>query len=428
MYLRIAVQYLYALKMKHLDTSWDFRSANTKRTTHCFHSYPAMMIPQVAERLLTKYAKKSRILFDPYCGTGTSLVEANIKDIHAIGTDLNPLARLIAQTKTTRLDLQLLDIYLRDFSDFTSSQFRFDAEKRKYAVLLPQFKNIDFWFHRSTQTKLALIKSFIGEITDEGIKNFFLTAFSETVRESSLTKKGEFKLVRMPPEKREKFNPDSFDIIFSKLSRNRRGLLDFAAVKSNGATAEIKHFNTVSPIPDNCLVNESIDVVLTSPPYGDSRTTVAYGQYSRLSNQWMGVESQVDDKLMGGKKQVDIEIKGSKILSETIEKIADRDENRAREVLSFFADYQKSINHISTKLKKKKYACYVIGNRTVKGIQIPMDEITADFFKANGFNHAETTVRNIPNKRMPDRNSPTNVRGEKSATMKREYIVVMQKQ
>ena len=39
-----------------------------------------MMIPQVARRLIDKYGKKSKLLFDPYCGTGTSLVEANLKN------------------------------------------------------------------------------------------------------------------------------------------------------------------------------------------------------------------------------------------------------------------------------------------------------------------------------------------------------------
>ena len=96
-------------------------------------------------------------------------------------------------------------------------------------------------------------------------------------------------------------------------------------------------------------------------------------------------------------------------------------------MLSFFVDYKKSINNVSKKLKSKKYACYVVGNRSVKGTQIPMDEITKDFYEANGFHHTETIIRNIPNKRMPSKNSPTNQKGKKSSTMKHEYIVVMQK-
>ena len=106
---------------KYIDYSWDFVGANTKQFTHCYHNYPAMMIPQIAERILLKYGTSSTILFDPYCGTGTSLVEANLMGINAIGTDLNPLARLIAKTKTTKINVQLLDLYLNDFSDYIFS-------------------------------------------------------------------------------------------------------------------------------------------------------------------------------------------------------------------------------------------------------------------------------------------------------------------
>ena len=96
-------------KSKIIDDSWDFRKANTKEMTHCFHSYPAMMIPQVARRIIENYGKDKDVLFDPYCGTGTSLVEANIQNINAIGTDVNPLARLISKAKTTKISFELLN-------------------------------------------------------------------------------------------------------------------------------------------------------------------------------------------------------------------------------------------------------------------------------------------------------------------------------
>ena len=163
-------------RMHYKDFSWDFKKADTKQTTHCFHTYPAMMIPQIAEKLLTKYGQKSHTLFDPYCGTGTSLVEANIKGINAIGTDLNPLARLIAKAKTTELNIQMLDLYLKDFNDF-AFQYRFGTTINNISVVQPQFNNVDFWFNKTAQKKLSIIKSFIDNIQQENIKQFFLTAF-----------------------------------------------------------------------------------------------------------------------------------------------------------------------------------------------------------------------------------------------------------
>ncbi len=68
------------------------------------------------------------------------------------------------------------------------------------------------------------------------------------------------------------------------------------------------------------------------------------------------------------------------------------------------------------------------GTIEVKGITLPTDEITKDFFEAQGFSHVEIIIRNIPNKRMPSKNSPTNVTGKTDETMNNEFIVIMQKQ
>ena len=408
---------------KYTDTTWDFRTADTKRHTHCFHNYPAMMIPQIANRLINLYGKNAKILFDPYCGTGTSLVEANLSGIDAIGTDLNPMARLIAEAKTTILDLQILDLYLKEFSDFSFS-LTFGIKKNN--IVAPDFKNIDFWFTKESKEKLSHIKYFIKNITDERVKKFFCVAFSETVRESSLTRNSEFKLYRMSEKQREKFNPDVFSIINNKLARNRTGLKAFIERKTKETKTIIYDFNTSENIEK--INKDFVDIVVTSPPYGDSRTTVAYGQFSRLSNQWLDIQnaSQIDNQLMGGKAK-SIQKIGISIIDNTIEKVARKDEKRAKDIYSFYEDYSKSIANVAGVIKKNGFACYVVGNRRVKDITLPTDEITKCLFQEHGFEYQNTFIRNIPNKRMPSRNSPTNETGKKATTMNNEYIVIMQK-
>ncbi len=422
------VEYQIKLKdrSKKIDESWDFRKSNTKEYTHCFHPYPAMMIPQVARRIIDNFGNKSKILFDPYCGTGTSLVEANLKDINAIGTDINPLARLIATTKTTKIDIQVLNLFLHDFMNYFFS-INFNIEKTK-SVIIPQIKNIDFWFSKSVQKQLGVLLGYIENIDDVSIKNFFKVAFSETIRETSYVKQGEFKLVRRK-DFNEVENPDVFGIMIMKLSRNKQGLIEFEKSCKNGSFAKVCDFNTVNSIPNQIISHNSVDIVVTSPPYGDSRTTVAYGQYSRLANEWLGYKSanQIDNILMGGERRKHDHTFKSNVLNDVIYTIQKQDKERARDVISFYEDYEKSINNVSTTLKKGGYACYVVGNRTVKGVNIPTDEITVQLFEQNNFTHVETIVRNIPNKRMPSKNSPSNVVGETASTMKNECIVVCQK-
>lgn len=416
----------YEVRTKHIDQSWDYKGANTKEYTHCFHIYPAMMIPQVARRLLDEFGQNAKLLFDPYCGTGTSLVEANLKGINAIGTDINNLACLIAKVKTTRLDLENLKKYISKFDDFVFKHSFLDLVDKDISI--PKITNVDFWFSKVAQKKLSLILEFINNITDQDIADFFKVAFSETVRESSFVKIKEFKLVR-DKDYYKRVDPDVFGIMNYKLNRNLKGLQEFLEELDDGVNTKVYNFNTVYGIPRNIIKPNSIDIILTSPPYGDSRTTVAYGQFSRFSSEWLSLNNanEVDAISMGGRREKIIQPLNYPVIDEIINKIYSYDKKRALDVFSFFKDYKKSIENISSIVKNGGFVCYVVGNRTVKGIQIPTDEITKTIFERIGFTHVDTIVRNIPNKRMPLKNSPSNIPGLTSQTMRNEYIVIMQK-
>jgi SAM-dependent methyltransferase len=71
--------------------------------THPFHSYPARLHPATARvlvGLVAEGAPRAQPILDPFCGSGTTLVEARAIGHAAIGTDLNPLAVLVARAKT----------------------------------------------------------------------------------------------------------------------------------------------------------------------------------------------------------------------------------------------------------------------------------------------------------------------------------------
>ena len=413
---------------KSIHDDWDFRGEQTRDICHCIHDYPARMIPQIVRKLLSIYGNSRKQLFDPYCGTGTSLVEAQLLGLSAVGTDINPLARLISKVKTTPISIKVLDIHLRHFYNFLF-EANFKGEPNKINV--PSFPNIDFWFRSKVIRKLAYIKDYITNVQDKDVRDFFKVAFSETVRESSLTRNSEFKLFRIKEEKISAFDPDVYGIMQNKLFRNRDGFLSYMnALKSLSKipTVSIYDFDTVESIP-LLLARKKLDIVITSPPYGDSRTTVAYGQYSRLSSQWMDFEEAnlVDKKLMGGRKSKDITLFDYKPLDRAIKKICNQDIDRALDIVSFYEDLRKSIDNVSSILRKNAYICYVVGNRRVKGVTLPTDEAIVSFFKKNKCSHVNTFVRSIPNKRMPIKTSPTNKVGKLDSTMTNEYIIVMTK-
>ncbi len=405
---------------------WTFNGAMTRELTHCYHDYPARMIPQIAGKLLDTFASDASLMFDPYCGSGTSLVEGLVRGINAIGTDLNPLARLIARAKTSLPNIQQINKQLAAFNTYIFT--------KHIEVHIPTkiqgISRLEFWFKPEVIEKLSKIKSFIDEIEDTPIKLFFQVAFSETVRESSNTRNDEFKLYRYEAERLEKFDPDVFGIMLSKLNRNLRGFKNFLAIiekTGRQPSAKIYDFNTVNDIPVNEISPSTVDVVITSPPYGDSHTTVAYGQYSRLSAAWLGLSEpeKVDSRLMGGKVNKSMTSFPSPALNEVLAAIEKNDKKRALEVASFYSDLFKSVSNIASLLRTGGYACYVVGNRKVKGVVLPTDTAVRNFFEKCGFEYVDTFHRSIPNKRMPLRNSPTNATGAVDSTMTREYIVVM---
>ena len=318
-----------AVNLKYKDESWDFRESDTKEYTHCFHTYPAMMIPQIARKLLTEYGTENGWLLDSYCGTGTSLVEASLFGMHSVGCDINPLVRLIAAAKSTPICLQTLDETLSRLNDHL---FQVESQESKIPdAPIPDILNLEYWFSEEVIRCLAYLRNWINKIGEETVRNFILVAFSETVREVSYTRNGEFKLYRMPPQKLDGFKPDVFGIFSKKLVRNRQGLAAFL------------------------------------------------------------------------------------------------EKRKSVEVSAFYVDLGCSINSIAQVLSPRATICYVVGNRRVKEVLLPTDEFVVDAFRQHGFTHKATIVRNIPNKRMPKKNSPSNIAGETSTTMHEENIVICQR-
>ena len=410
-----------ALKQKFEDSTWDYQGEFTKAYTHGFHSYPAMMIPQVARRLILEYSNGGDTLLDPFCGSGSVLVEAKLNKRYSWGIDLNPLAILIARVKTTPVEPKLLTGKLWDILEGLNTL-------QPGEVQVPDFFNIRFWFKERVIFELAKLKAVINRIEANEIREFFQVVFSEVVRLSSNSRSSEFKLYRYPRERLQNHEPNPIKLFGSKAMANIAGMERYYK--------EVPDSYWVRPILGNTLKlgeipKDSVKKVVTSPPYGDSRTTVAYGQFSRLSSQWLELEEyeSVDKKSLGGIPTKTLQHSlPSKALNNAIQLISEADEHRTKDVLSFYIDLNKALIEIDKVVKRGGMMCFVMGNRSVKAIRLPTDVILVELLTDLGYAHLLTIVRNIPSKRMPLQNSPSNIAGKVSDTMHKESIVIMRKE
>ncbi len=456
------------------DDFWDFKKCTTRDLTHGLHYYPATMVYPISQNILKIMQQHMKIdsLMDPFMGSGTVLVEGMLENIPQIyGTDLNPLAVLMSRVKTTKLSkeqlsmvaefkMQLIAIQEKsnqvalEFDNYIKNILKLDITAKngwgnnadKYIndffknknkeFNYKSFVNLGFWFTPRTIILLQTIKNLIKHIPDTKVKDFIFLAFSETIRNVSNTRNGEFKLFRMPAEKVATFMPNVFDEFFKILDRNTDKMIDFVKVcndKTSVVNINFDDTRTLDTIPDNC-----IDLAITSPPYGDSRTTVAYGQFSKLSLQWLDLDcvnsvgiNNIDKHLLGGKPYIYKEqwnFLQSPTLVATLEKIAQKDVLRADDVFSFYVDLDKCLYSITKKMKVGSYQFWVVGNRTVKLEKLHTDKILEEMSSKYGLSHIFSFNRKIINKVMPSLNSPTNEVGTRVKTMTSEIVVVLKKE
>lgn len=83
--------------------SWDFADSKSSRgSLHAIHPYPAKFIPEIPRTLISEFPPEpGSCVLDPFCGSGTSLVEAQQAGFNTVGIDLNPIACLISRVKTS---------------------------------------------------------------------------------------------------------------------------------------------------------------------------------------------------------------------------------------------------------------------------------------------------------------------------------------
>jgi tRNA G10 N-methylase Trm11 len=402
------------------NSNYDFADQGYGAIYPNIHKYPATMPPQIGIALLKELNITQGKLLDPYCGSGSSFasaLECGLTEMY--GFDINPLAVLISRVKFTKIDLEALQITKQQLREQIDEYLKKENFLEKFP--LPKITNINFWFSQEVINKLNLLRYFINQISDKNLYDFFLIPFSETVRECSYTRNNEFKLYKMKATDILKFNPDVLGVYFKRLN----DVINIYETIYLPKLTENTQINVNYSQFD--YAEDSFDLVLTSPPYGDSRTTVAYGQFSTLANEWIGIDyaRKVDKMLMGGSQTKSLYNQG--LITDYIQAIAVNNEKRALEVSAFYLDLEKSIDQVAKSVKKGGIIIYIVGNRTVKNIQLPTDQFIAEKFEQNGFRHLITYERLLSNKAMPSKNSPTNESGNTVNTMLYEYIVISEK-
>src|SRR5262249_48744714 len=90
------------------DEDWNFTGADTQYLLHNLHPYPAKFIPQIPRRAIERWTAEGDTVLDPFCGSGTTLLECAPTGRRSIGVDNNGVATLVSQAKVARYSSRTL--------------------------------------------------------------------------------------------------------------------------------------------------------------------------------------------------------------------------------------------------------------------------------------------------------------------------------
>ena len=244
------------------------------------HPFPARMAPDLAFRAVTGH-KCLRIL-DPMSGSGTVLAIACAERHHAVGVDIDPLAVLISKVWTTAIDPAVLKKKANKVLDAaykTSVSIRTcDAYPTNVDEETKQF--IKFWFDNRSRRQLTSLSSVISTIRDKKIRNALWCAFSRLI----ITKKSGASLAmdlsHSRPHKVFTQTPsEPFHRFLSAVDHVAGNCID----SNRNMVPEVRMYE--GDARNLKMGDESIDLVLTSPPYLNA---IDYIRCSKFSLVWMG--------------------------------------------------------------------------------------------------------------------------------------------
>ena len=410
-----------------IDYSWSFSDKTRKDTayiTHGYHRYPAKFIPQIVSRLAEKYTKEGDLIVDPFGGCGTTLVESKVMGRPSVGVDINPVAVLITKAKITPINPQKIE------RAFTVLKAKLDTYTKDTKVKAPEHERIDYWFKPEEKRKLAFIFAEISKLKNKDIRDFFFCGFSNILKNCSIWLQKSNK----PTRDLNKKPSDPIPTFYKQIKMMMRGNVRFYELSKEKNHLEIPSqvyctdARTI-PVKDN-----SVSLIVTSPPYV---TSYEYADLHQLTALWLEYTKDLSDfrkRFIGtsyhNKKDL---VLNSKLAEEIRNELLKEDKKTAEEVSTYFSEMNQVFVEMKRMLKKSGKTCIVIGNTSLKGVEILNAEVFAEQLKNLELKIADIIKREIPSKNLPS------VRDEKTGKFARisdknkvsayptEYILIMEK-
>jgi len=410
-----------------IDPSWAFINKTRKDTayiTHGYHRYPAKFIPQIVSRLVEKYTKEGDLVVDPFGGCGTTLVESKVMRRPSIGVDINPVAVLITKAKKTPIELAKIK------EQFLRLKEKIDSFNKDTKVKTPEHERINYWFKPEEKRKLAFLFLEISKMKDQDVRNFFYCGFSNILKNCSIWLQKSNK-----PTRDLKKKPSDPFVAFSRqvkaMLRGNADFFDLLQEKKCLKTPCNVYCTDARKIPAKA---NSVSLIVTSPPYV---TSYEYADLHQLTALWFEYTKNISDfrkRFIGtshnGIKEIILNSRIAENIKQDLEK---KNKKLAKEVAIYFSEMNQCFKEMKRILKRGGRTCIVIGNTSLKRVEILNAEVFVEQMQNIGLKVDNIVKREIPSKNLPSARDKKTGRFAKVTDKKKvfayptEYILIMQK-
>ena len=259
-------------KHYHKITEVDWSFINSKQDSiSLLHPYPARFIDALPRQLISIIGcPDDTSIFDPFCGSGTTLIEAQRAGIQSVGVDLNPIACLISRVKTTSLDDNFLDVAK------CAHNSAYELFTNDY-VTIPGIPNLDHWFKESVQKALSALMQIISSEKSDTNKDALSFALSSIIVRVSNQESD----TRYAAIEKKIAGEDVFSSFLSACKK-----LAFAKQETSFSVPAMVIENDILTL-DASRIKQPVGLVITSPPYPNA---YEYWLYHKYRMWWLGYD------------------------------------------------------------------------------------------------------------------------------------------
>jgi DNA methylase len=330
---------------------WDFARSYTSYGLHAIHWYPGTFVPQIPALLIEILSSPNDVVYDPFCGIGTTLVEALRLGRRAIGVDVNPIATRAALAKVRVISpgrlARLLKAFLAEVHehlDEAGPHTDMPLLRKNTAALndagIPNAALLQPWFHPDTWFELVSLCKASQRQTGSFRRLCEVTVSSILKPASSQREHWGYVADNMVPRRHVYVNAVAlFERKMQDALVGMRELLESPLLHPLSTREIAKRVQVVTADVRQKPAAEcqSVDLVVTSPPYPN---VTDYARSQRLSMLWSDLQlDEIREQEIGARYK----------------------RHRQAAIRDYVADMERAISFIAPSLKAGKYFCCVIG-------------------------------------------------------------------